>query len=132
VTGADMGLTGLIGLTGESGLAGLVMDLVHESLTKFHWPQTGEPYGSGQTLWRVKSFWPTNPAWQLSVLASLLTWQVGGFGVQVSPALYQLPWTSWPLTQVVSRCQSSVPLKLAGQLRCSVMLLGWQVDTGGT
>jgi hypothetical protein len=123
---------GLIGLTGDSGFVGLVTDLVHESLTKFHWPQTGVPYGSGQMLWRVKSFCPTKPAWQLSVLASLLTWQVGGFGVQVSDALYQLPWTGWLLTQVVSRCQSSDPLKLTGQLRCSVMLLGWQVGAGGT
>jgi hypothetical protein len=29
----------LMGLTGDSGLVGLVTDLVHESLTKFHWPQ---------------------------------------------------------------------------------------------
>jgi hypothetical protein len=65
-------------------------------------------------------------------LASLLTWQVGGFGVQVLLALYQLPWVSWLLTQVVSFCQISVPLKLTGQLLCSVMLLGWQVGAGGT
>ena len=36
MTGALMGLIGLIGL---SGFVGLVTDLVHESLTKFHWPQ---------------------------------------------------------------------------------------------
>ena len=29
----------LMGLTGDSGFVGLVTDLVHESLTKFHWPQ---------------------------------------------------------------------------------------------
>ena len=48
--GADIGLTGL---TGDSGFVGLVTDFVHESLTRFHWPQTAWPYGSGQTLWRV-------------------------------------------------------------------------------
>jgi len=73
---------GATGLTGDSGLVGLVTDLVHESLVRFHWPQMGEPYGSGQTLCRMKSFWPTNPAWQASTLASVLVWQVGGFGVQ--------------------------------------------------
>ena len=50
VTGAAMGLTGLIG---DSGLVGLVTDFVHESLTRFQLPQTAEPYGSGQTLWRA-------------------------------------------------------------------------------
>ena len=124
VAGALMGLAGLIGLTGLVGFVGFVMDLVHVSLTRFHWPQTAWPYGSGQMLCRVKLFCPTKPAWQLSVLASLLTWQVGGFGVQVSPALYQLPWTSCPAAQVVSRCQSSLPLKLAGQARCSVRVEG--------
>jgi hypothetical protein len=69
---------------------------------------------------------------QLPDWLSLLGWQLGGFGVQVSPALYQLPSTGWLLTQVVSFCQTSVPLKLAGQLLCSVMLLGWQVGAGGT
>ena len=83
VAGALMGLAGLIGLTGLVGLVGFVMDLVHVSLTRFHWPQTAWPYGSGQTLWRVKLFCPTKPAWQLSVLASLLIWQVGGLGVQL-------------------------------------------------
>jgi hypothetical protein len=53
VAGALMGLAGLIGLTGLVGLVGFVMDLVHVSLTRFHWPQTAWPYGSGQTLWRV-------------------------------------------------------------------------------
>ena len=47
IAGADMGETGL---TGDSGLVGFVTDLVHESLVKFHCPQTAEPYGSGQTL----------------------------------------------------------------------------------
>lgn len=53
MAGALMGLAGLIGLTGLVGLVGFVMDLVHVSLTRFHWPQTAWPYGSGQTLWRV-------------------------------------------------------------------------------
>lgn len=49
-----LGVTGaLMGLIGLSGLVGLVTALVHESLTKFHWPQTAWPYGSGQMLWRV-------------------------------------------------------------------------------
>lgn len=48
--GAGAGATGL---TGDSGLVGLVTDLVHESLVRFHWPQMGEPYGSGQTLCRT-------------------------------------------------------------------------------
>jgi hypothetical protein len=48
--GAGAGATGL---TGDSGLVGLVTDLVHESLVRFQPPQTGAPYGSGQTLWRV-------------------------------------------------------------------------------
>jgi hypothetical protein len=48
--GAGAGATGL---TGDSGFVGLVTDLVHESLTRFHWPQTAWPYGSGQMLWRV-------------------------------------------------------------------------------
>lgn len=40
VAGADMGETGL---TGDSGLDGFVTDLVHESLVRFHCPQTAEP-----------------------------------------------------------------------------------------
>ena len=48
--GAGAGATGL---TGDSGFVGLVTDLVHESLVRFHWPQMGEPYGSGQTLCRT-------------------------------------------------------------------------------
>jgi hypothetical protein len=35
-----LGVTGaLMGLIGDSGLVGLVTDLVHVSLTRFHWPQ---------------------------------------------------------------------------------------------
>jgi hypothetical protein len=40
----------------------------------------------------------------------MLVWQVGGFGVQLSPALYQLPSMALPLLQTVSFCQSSNPL----------------------
>jgi hypothetical protein len=40
ITGA-LGMAGaLMGLTGDSGFVGLVTDFVHESLTRFHWPQT--------------------------------------------------------------------------------------------
>jgi hypothetical protein len=39
ITGALDMAGALMGLTGDSGFVGLVTDLVHESLTKFHWPQ---------------------------------------------------------------------------------------------
>lgn len=53
ITGALWMPGALMGLIGLSGLVGLVTDLVHESLTKFHCGQIGWPYGSGQRLWRV-------------------------------------------------------------------------------
>jgi hypothetical protein len=90
-----MGFTGLTGETGDKGLVGFVTDLIHESLTRFHAPQMAWPYGSGQLLCRLKSFCPTKPAWQASVLASLLIWQVGGFGVQLL-WVSQGPQTGWP------------------------------------
>jgi hypothetical protein len=39
ITGALDMAGALMGLTGDNGFVGLVTDFVHESLTKFHWPQ---------------------------------------------------------------------------------------------
>jgi len=58
---------------------------------------------------------------QASCWDSTLTWQVGGAGVQVSEILSQPLSTAVPPMQFDSRFHVSVPLKLTGQGRCSVV-----------
>lgn len=95
---------------------------LHVSCVSCHWPQTGEPYASGQVLWRVYVLLPVWFSPQASWRFSLPAWQLGGAGWQVLATLNQ-PLSTGVLVEVgqfCSRFQVSLPIWLAGQARCSV------------
>lgn len=54
---------------------------LHESCVSCHGPQTGEPYGSGQVLWRAYALLPLWFWRQASWRVSWLGWQEGAGGV---------------------------------------------------
>ena len=83
------GFSGLIGLTGLATLFKFVAVILQVSNIVDHAVQVGEPYGSEHIEVLCSCNNPSNPAWHVSVLVSVDSIHVGGFGVQLLEVVVQ-------------------------------------------
>jgi hypothetical protein len=83
------GFVGLIGLIGDAGLFKFVDVILQVSNIVDHAVQVGEPYGSEQIETLCSCNNPSNPVEHVSVLVSVDSIHVGGFGVQLLELVVQ-------------------------------------------
>jgi hypothetical protein len=83
------GFVGLIGLIGDAGLFKFVDVILQVSNIVDHAVQVGEPYGSEQIEILCSCNNPSNPVEHVSVLVSVDSIHVGGFGVQLLELVVQ-------------------------------------------